>query len=95
MKPHKWSREIKAWADGAQIQFRYKDDWCDLEGDAPMWYVEYEYRIKPEPKPDVVLNVSVGQALGALVRKHNEPDNLRLVFDESGKLKSAEVINEN
>ena len=55
MKPHKHAELIKAWADGAEIQ--YKDElgeWETWDGyNAPPWYPDEEYRIKPEPKPDV------------------------------------------
>lgn len=55
MKPHKHAELIKAWADGAEIQ--YKDElgeWETWDGyNAPPWYPNEEYRIKPEQKPDV------------------------------------------
>ena len=51
MKPHKWHKEIKAWADGAEIEYK------DLHEDTgwnncllPSWSDGYEYRIKPQPK---------------------------------------------
>lgn len=50
MKPHKWHKEIKKWADGAQIQFKIDDQWIDVPDDeSPEWYEENEYRIKPQP----------------------------------------------
>ena len=55
MKPHKWAKEIKAWADGAEIETRYvsNDGWTNWdETIEPKWYIEddIEYRIKPQPK---------------------------------------------
>jgi len=51
-KQHKWHKEIKAWADGAEIEFRVKDsndDWTALNFECPNWYYEpFEYRIKPQ-----------------------------------------------
>lgn len=51
-KPHKHAEVIKAWADGAEIEFR-----CPLSSDLtwhdaplPAWDPYYEYRVKPEPK---------------------------------------------
>ena len=44
---------ILAWANGAEIEFLNGDTW-DLI-DYPSWKEEREYRIKPEPKPDIVL----------------------------------------
>ena len=53
MKPHKHAELIKAWADGAVIQFlNCSDDWIDV--DNPRWHKEGEYRIKPEEKKPVV-----------------------------------------
>lgn len=51
--PHEHAEIIKAWADGYQIQGRiHAGDWRDL--DYPKWDVEFaEFRVKPEPKPDV------------------------------------------
>ena len=58
MKPHKWAKEIKAWADGAQIQFKIDDEWIDVPDDeTPEWYEENEYRIKPQPKEPQYLYV--------------------------------------
>ena len=49
---HKHSELIKAWADGAIIQVKHSwDDWRDT--DTPSWGDGMEYRIKPEPKPDL------------------------------------------
>lgn len=52
--PHKHAALIKAWAEGAKIQVKSRLGlWTDLEFQ-PLWRVNMEYRIKPEPKPDVV-----------------------------------------
>lgn len=99
-KPHVHAELIKAWADGAEIQYSTAnyEKWLDVE--SPLWAVGCLYRIKPEPKPDVVRYGVAG--LGALrcgaveyIGPHNtNPDNnLKLTFDgETGKLKSAEVL---
>lgn len=54
MKPHKWHKEIKAWADGAEIEFRYKDRYLGDEWELVEvlndFGEEFEYRIKPQPK---------------------------------------------
>jgi len=54
MKPHKYSEFIKAWADGAEIEY-----WSEHSGrwelvDQPMWVGSNKYRIKPEEKKPVV-----------------------------------------
>jgi len=51
MKPHKHAELIKAWADGAEIQ--YKDefgDWNNANGEGLYWGTYTEYRIKPVVK---------------------------------------------
>jgi len=51
MKPHKHAELIKAWADGAEIQLKGRNgEWIDI---FPDWQEKCEYRINPEPKPDV------------------------------------------
>ena len=96
--PHKHADLIKAWADGAEIEFRWnggRDDWKRIT--APRWDQEGDYRIKPEPKPDVIDYVRVG-SFHRIVVCHLEwaretNSNLKLTFDgETGKLKAAEVI---
>ena len=58
--PHKHAAVIKAWADGAKIQVRIPQagrlshTWEDIEDEPIHWYNTLEYRVKPEPKPDVV-----------------------------------------
>ena len=56
MKKHKWHKEIKAWADGIEIEYRGKDGkWCDVI-EIPLWDY-FEYRIKPQPKEPQYLYV--------------------------------------
>lgn len=46
MKQHKWHKEIKAWADGAEIEYKDGSAWWDV--DEPVWNAkDAEYRIKP------------------------------------------------
>ena len=46
--PHKHSKLIKLWADGAKIQVwdTYTNTWACT--DNPVWHLNKEYRIKPE-----------------------------------------------
>jgi len=89
---HKHSEVIKAWADGAQVEYLYTDtmEWHTTSN--PQFSTNVQYRVKPEPKPDVVVFVPAGDP--RLYRsKQRDGDNLRLTFDgETGKLKSAEVL---
>lgn len=106
-KPHKHAEILRAIADGDVVQFReYRDDtWIDRQDDSnapdPITHDFYEWRIKPEVKPDVfaVLLYSVeeyhGETFGPKVEWTGSfgMSNLKLMFDgETGKLKSAEVI---
>ena len=60
-KPHKWAKEIKAWADGAEIECRFlyaqvEQKWQVTNAprfEDPQW----EYRIKPQPKEPQYLYV--------------------------------------
>ena len=107
-EPHKHSELIKLWADGAEIQVFHPnlDTWEDCTYN-PSWNVNIKYRIKPEPKLDVVLfsivyelnKRTLSQVLGTCTyvsNAHNvklEDSNLKLIFDgETGKLKNSEVI---
>ncbi len=47
MTKHKWHKEIKAWADGAEIEFKLENAWWDAG--IPEWNEDGEYRIKPQP----------------------------------------------
>jgi hypothetical protein len=105
MKPHKHAELIKAWADGADIQYKLNGVWYDGFHDMS-WLDNYEYRIKPEPKPDLVMYSRVlsmqehkdGGYYAWVSNAYTQMpscknDNLKLTFDgETGELKSAEVL---
>lgn len=95
-QPRKHAELIRAWADGAVIQFFDDSDrvWRDALGNQPMWLADTEYRIKPEPKPDMVRDFvcEADVFLRASIFEENNA-TLRLTFDgETGKLKDAEVL---
>ena len=49
---HKHADLIKAWADGAEIEFRWGDEeWVATS--YPEWNLLAQYRIKPELKPEI------------------------------------------
>ena len=59
MKPHKWAKEIKAWADGAEIEVTspYISEWKKVTK-SPDWdNEEITFRIKPQPKEPQYLYV--------------------------------------
>jgi len=88
MKPHKYADLIHAWADGVQIQVKY-DDWVDTSN--PQWNENFQYRIKPEPKPDIVRYHEVFHRVTESLQSPYH--NVKVTFDgETGQLKSVEVI---
>lgn len=46
-QPHKHAEVIKAWADGAEIQYKVRNSWVDADR-RPAWHPEGEYRVKPK-----------------------------------------------
>jgi len=55
-KPHKHAELIKAWANGATIQFKsqsVQNMWYDCAYKFE-WHDDYEYRIKPESNAELV-----------------------------------------
>jgi len=97
---HKHADLIHAWAEGAEIECREicsSDMWTGYhKSSSPQWRDDFEYRIKPTPKPDVVWYASprIGGDMCAFMSKIPVAEsNLKLTFDgETGELKSAEVI---
>jgi hypothetical protein len=94
-KPHKHAELIKAWADGAEIEWYDSSSrehrWKDC-GETFDWLAPVEFRIKPEPKPDYV-EYFWATFTGVLNSNSKSEHNLKLIFDgETGKLKSAEVL---
>ena len=92
---HKHADLIIAWANGAQIQWESSyGNWYDVND--PNWSENTEYRIKPEPKPDVICWTRVkkwGISSTGIITSDNADPNIALTFDgETGELKSAEVL---
>ena len=102
--PHKHAELIKAWADGAEIEFYSEPSKQWIFTAFPSWIPDYQFRIKPEPKPDVINEVSVYQNAFWTFESERKKDRtirfqpvhlgeMRLTWDgETGKLKSAEVL---
>lgn len=96
-KPHKHAELIKAWADGATIQFLnlHFNEWKDILDNSPSWNENTQYRIKPEQNPDVIQYVDV-HPYSTEYEASNTISNivtLKITFcGETGKLKYAEVL---
>jgi hypothetical protein len=85
---HKWHKEIKAWADGAEIEIRFSnreehcDGWSLMVEDC--WNDDnFEFRIKPQPKEPQYLYVY--QGIGELVLERS--NTLVLDMNLIGKIK--------
>lgn len=93
---HIHAEAIKAWADGAEIEW-LEDGINWIYTPSPYWNVVCKYRIKPTPKPDVVLYGITSMNCGiayVLLNCPTEATNIKLTFDgETRKLKAAEVVN--
>lgn len=101
-KPHKHAELIKAWADGAEIQYQdYRGCWRDT--DDPNWNKEIQYRIKP--KEPVVRYARLNKSqestshLGKFTYVHlhedlvEDEDNIKVTFNpDTGELLSVEKI---
>lgn len=93
---HKHYDSIIAWANGAKIQDRAFPhfEWRDSLN--PSWWISFEYRIKPEPKPDCRVSLRLIRLEGGGFELDHDPwkkDNFIATFDgETGKLKSVELI---
>jgi hypothetical protein len=100
--PHVHAAVIHAFADGAEIEFRLKtsNKWRLI--DDPSFFESYEYRIKPEPKPDVVFYASVlYKFIGNITESKTTAQSwasgchgvIAVTLDgESGKLIKVEVV---
>lgn len=97
---HKHYDVMMEWAADTNkvVQFKNCDGrWENVAG-IPWWDCD-EYRIKPMPKPDVVLTVRVEHGVNAMFKPYpvfflDDPEsNLRLTFSgEDGRLIKAEVL---
>jgi hypothetical protein len=94
---HKHAEFIKAWANGDVIEIfsTNYNEWIVV--DSPAWCEGHEYRIKPEPKPDVVSYAFIDtfsyDCSFCLDLDRSIVHNVKFIWDgETGKLKSAEII---
>jgi hypothetical protein len=105
MKQHKWHKEIKAWADGIDVEVRfadrktYDDHWMIAKFDdlkAFDWNdAQWEFRIKPQPKEPQYLYaflLEVGTKKGDIVFGLN--DSHIDGFSYIGKIKLEESNND-
>ena len=100
---HKHYDLIVAWANGAKIQVKPHGEVSWRDRSNPSWAEDCDYRIKPEPKPDVVLYGYITQERNNMeyVRilpinadtSRTSTDTCMFTFDgETGALKDAQVL---
>ncbi len=95
--PHVHAELIKAWADGATIQWynNITGEWETNKHHAPCWDATTKYRVKPEPKPDRIetRKLAYDPVNGTIWLNGGDHRNIVFVFDgETGVLKSAQVL---
>jgi len=88
---------IDAAMAGKTIEYESFKGWRELQDEnAHFNFTRFTYRIKPEPKPDVVVRIKTIEQGGLFVFNSVREvvgANLQLTFSgETGELKSAEVL---
>ena len=73
MTKHRWHKEIKAWADGAEIEACSAGIWFST--DYPNWDVNNEFRIKPQPKQPKYLYAYIFNGTAMLTETHSGAAN--------------------
>jgi len=106
-KPHVHKDLIIAWANGAEIEFKLQEEteWRSYQTlgvpNNPMWNETTSYRIKPEPKPDVVRYFGIDKEdsysdfmlTERQLIHYSWNQYIKITFDgESGNPKSAEIV---
>jgi hypothetical protein len=91
MKPHKWAKEIKAWADGAEIEEKLiiatSKTWKITHN--PEWnHEKLDFRIKPQPKEPQYLYVYYGGMTDAYTYFVSKADpTMMRQYEYIGKIK--------
>ena len=93
--PRKHAKLIKAWADGAVIQFRQnpgRGDWFDCNQMMIVWGEDAEFRIKPQVVEDVTEELYVSRRNFMPAGNRVKPNLILTYNGNTGELKKAEVI---
>ena len=100
MSEHKHAEVLRAIADGKEVECRPKGYYGNVNWFKPMDILnpinrpDYEWRIKPEPKPDFKTYLTVRKGYtGNQTERRYASDTVCFTFDgETGKLKYAVVL---
>jgi hypothetical protein len=95
MKQHKWHKEIKAWADGAEIEYGFAinktPEWFD-DDDNPCWKDDtLVFRIKPQPKEPQYLYAYMTENGGIFVSQQKPFEYLQKEYLGKIKLEDDDV----
>jgi hypothetical protein len=95
---------IIEWAEGNTIEYKNNYGFWQVTM-SPSWHDRYEYRVKPEPKPDVVKYANIYDTSGHASLEATKGMQLfggavarcvgveKITLDgETGKLKSIEIV---
>lgn len=89
MKPHVHAEVIKAWADGAEIEFRHAQHHPWEAASNPTWTINSEYRVKPKAvvKYHGILQGTNGyEDMNRSTGYHADPWHVRSQYDKGWKL---------
>lgn len=93
MTPHKHAGLIKAWADGATIEWKlqHQTEWSVVA--CPTWHEGYEYRIKPAKRDIETFETHMywGSDYVRPLFTSDYPPNVRFTF-EGGWLINVELL---
>ena len=92
MKPHKHAALIKAWADGAEIEFRSLADEKWYVTTSPNWFPRMEYRIKPKVETNSFCLIQAKAAVNNVAIAYNLSSNVTATF-EDGVLVDIKLFN--
>lgn len=102
MTRHRHADVIHAIAEGKKAQYLSdKGNWVDAVNINPISYFDMQWRIKPEPKPDIVkwshiAKIDNGFEVALLSHAYSIKDascNLKITYDgETNQPKSVELI---
>ena len=95
MTEHKHAAVLRAIADGKEVEYSVDGRWWPYATSPnPLAHPKFDWRVKPEPKPDFKTYLTVRKGYtGIQTERRYASDTVCLTFDgETGKLKYAVVL---
>jgi hypothetical protein len=87
MTEHKHAEVLRAIADGKEVEYWYLGEWLPMTADrSPLTHLDYDWRIKPEPKPPIVIEVTAATDGACMFYVVDQSKNTRFTFDPDTKL---------